>query len=78
MTQHASHDGGSHSGGKRISPISLQKHLKGTSYPATKQDLVRRAESNQAPDDVIETIRHLPQDRYESPAEVMRSFGQAR
>ncbi|HEY7833276.1 MAG TPA: DUF2795 domain-containing protein [Ktedonobacterales bacterium] len=75
MTQHTSHDG-STSGGKRISPISLQKHLKGTSYPATKQDLVRRAESNQAPDDVLEVIRHLPQESYDSPAAVMRSFGQ--
>lgn len=76
MTQQQPNDGGSHSG-KRISPISLQKHLKGTSYPATKQDLVRRAETNQAPDDVLDMIRHLPQDHYDSPAAVMRSFGQA-
>ena len=53
MSQHQTHTGGTHNGGKRISPISLQKHLKGTSYPASKQDLVRRAQSNQAPDDVL-------------------------
>ena len=60
---------------KRISPISLQKHLKGTSYPASKQDLVRQAQTNQAPGDVLEMIRRLPLERYGSPAEVMRSFG---
>lgn len=76
MSQHQTHTGGTHNGGKRISPISLQKHLKGTSYPASKQDLVRRAQSNQAPDDVLEMIRQLPKDSYDSPAEVMRSFGQ--
>lgn len=77
MTHHDTHDSSSQ-GGKRISPISLQKHLKGTSYPATKQDLVHRAQTNQAPDDVLEMIRHLPQKSYDSPAEVMRSFGQLR
>lgn len=61
---------------KRISPISLQKHLKGTSYPASKQDLVRQAQTNQAPGDVLEMIRQLPLEQYGSPAEVMRSFGQ--
>ncbi len=64
--------------GRRISPISLQKHLKGTNYPASKDDLVQRARSNSAPDDVVEMIRHLPANQYDSPAEVMRAFGQTR
>lgn len=68
-------DGGS---GHRISPISLQKHLKGTNYPASKDDLVKRAQSNAAPADVVEMIRHLPANSYDSPAEVMRAFGQVR
>jgi Protein of unknown function (DUF2795) len=70
------HDVGS-SGG-RISPISLQKHLKGTNYPASKEDLVQRARSNHAPDDVLQMLGALPQNRFASPADVMRAFGQKR
>lgn len=77
MMQHDPHDTPAR-GGKRISPITLQKHLKGTTYPASKLDLVHRAQTNQAPDDVLEMIRHLPRERYDSPAEVMRSFGELR
>ncbi|HEY7984309.1 MAG TPA: DUF2795 domain-containing protein [Ktedonobacterales bacterium] len=78
MTQHNAHDGhpGSASSGKGISPIALQKHLKGTSYPASKQDLVTRARTNQAPDDLLARIRMLPEHIYATPAEVMRAFGQ--
>jgi hypothetical protein len=64
-------------GGHRISPISLQKHLKGVSYPASREDLAQQARTNAAPDDVVATIRRLPGDRYNSPRDVMRAFGQA-
>jgi hypothetical protein len=63
--------------GGRISPISVQKHLKGTTYPASKEDLVQRARANAAPDDVMQMIRQLPPHTYDSPADVMRAFGQA-
>jgi Protein of unknown function (DUF2795) len=65
------------SSGRRISPISLQKHLKGTNYPASKNDLVQRAQSNDAPNDVLAMIRQLPSESYDSPADVMRAFGKA-
>ena len=66
------------SSGRRVSPISVQKHLKGTNYPASRDDLVRRARANSAPDDILRMIEQLPGVRYESPAEVMRAFGQSR
>ena len=78
MTHSTSHDGhpGQSSSGKGISPITLQKHLKGASYPASKQDLVTRARTNHAPDDLVERIRMLPEHTYATPAEVMRAFGE--
>ncbi len=75
MSQSDQRDDNLSSSGRRISPISLQKHLKGTNYPASKDDLVHRAESNDAPDDVLAMIRQLPGQSYDSPAEVMRAFG---
>jgi hypothetical protein len=69
--------GNSSANGRRVSPITLQKHLKGTNYPASKEDLVRRAQNNQAPDDILTMIRQLPNQSFESPAEVMRAFGRS-
>lgn len=73
MPQQSSSVGGS---GKRVSPIQLQKHLKGTNYPASKNDLVRRAEDNQASPEIVEKIRQLPGDRFGSPKDVMKALGQ--
>jgi hypothetical protein len=63
--------------GGRISPISLQKHLKGTVYPASRDDLVRQARGNQAPADVLALLHTLPGERFSGPRDVMRAFGQA-
>jgi uncharacterized protein DUF2795 len=80
MTHHKAHNdhAGHTSAGKGISPIALQKHLKGATYPASKQDLVVRARTNQAPDDMLARIRLLPEHMYATPAEVMRAFGETR
>jgi hypothetical protein len=63
--------------GKRLSPIELQKHLKGSKYPASKDDLVQRARQNNAPHDVVEKLRHLPSTTFDTPASVMKAFGRA-
>jgi hypothetical protein len=76
MSQSAKRDD-TPSSGHRISPISLQKHLKGTNYPASKEDLVRRAQTNSAPDDILAMIRQLPSQSCDSPADVMRAFGKS-
>jgi hypothetical protein len=75
MADDTRHDSKSGSSGSRISPISLQKHLKGTSYPASKEELVKRAQTNDAPADVLEQVRQLPSHTYTSPADVMKAFG---
>ncbi len=74
MAQRGSQPAGS---GKRVSPVQMQKHLKGTNYPASKDDLVRQAQHNQASEEIINTIRHLPADRFGSPKDVMKALGQS-
>jgi hypothetical protein len=53
-----------------LSPIDLQKALKGMDYPATRDDLVRRAEDNGADGDVVEALRQIPDREYEGPSGV--------
>jgi hypothetical protein len=48
-------------------PIQLQRFLGGVDYPATREDLVRHAESQGADREVLDTLRNLPKDRFEGP-----------
>ncbi|WP_019587329.1 DUF2795 domain-containing protein [Deinococcus apachensis] len=59
----------------KINPIQLQKHLKGVSYPASKQDLMDAAEENGADDDVRSMLDELPDEEYETPAAVNKALG---
>ena len=63
------------SSGKRVSPVQMQKHLKGVNYPASKGDLVKQAQSNNASDAIVEKIRTLPADSFGGPKDVMKALG---
>ncbi len=54
----------------KLNPIMLQKHLKGVGYPARKEDLLRRAEENGGGEDLLSTLRRLPDQEYATPASV--------
>jgi hypothetical protein len=57
------------------SPIAVQKALKGIHYPASKDDLLRQAQQNNASEGVLRKIRAMPGDRYEKPTDVMKALG---
>ncbi|WP_211238250.1 DUF2795 domain-containing protein [Deinococcus pimensis] len=54
----------------KINPIQLQKHLKGVTYPASKQDLLQKAESNGVDDNVRSVLQALPEQEYGKPTDV--------
>ena len=58
-----------------VNPIQLQKFLKGVDYPATKEDLLESAERNGADEDVRTTLEQLPDEEYETPADVSQAVG---
>ncbi len=57
------------------SPANVQKFLAGVQYPARKDDLLRQARQNQAPEDIIEMIESFPGDEYGGPQDVMKAYG---
>ncbi|MFA5133716.1 MAG: DUF2795 domain-containing protein [Patescibacteria group bacterium] len=61
---------------KTPSAAELQKYLKGVSYPASKQELVSAAQSNEAPQEVMDHINMLPEKDYGGPQEVEMAFGE--
>lgn len=58
------------------SPANMQKYLKGQHYPTKKDDLVKRAMNNDAPQEIIDWIRDLPANHFDGPQDVMKAFGE--
>lgn len=57
-----------------VSPIAVQKYLKGVSYPASRDDLLKAANGNGAADDVVGFLSAVPDIVFRSPKEIMRHF----
>jgi hypothetical protein len=55
-----------------VQVTEVQKALKGADYPAGRDDLVQLAESNGADGDVVEALRRMDGDTFDSPADVMK------
>lgn len=56
-------------------PIEVQKYLKGVDYPAFRNDLVAHAEEQGADDEVLDLLEQIPDDEYETPADVSKAVG---
>jgi hypothetical protein len=57
---------------------TVQQVLKGVQFPASKQDLVRIAQQNHAPDPIIQKIRSLPGDQFSGPQDVIQAVERTR
>lgn len=53
-----------------VKTAEIQQYFREVSYPAGKQELLAQAEELGADDDVLEMIALLPDQQYESPADV--------
>jgi len=54
----------------------VSRSLKGIHFPADKGKCVEYAKKNSAPDDVINTLNHIPDEEYDSMAGVWHAVGQ--
>lgn len=50
--------------------------LKGIDFPAKRNDLKKHAQQNKAPDEVISAIENLPEEEFNTMADVARAYGQ--
>jgi hypothetical protein len=58
----------------QVSPIELQKHLGGVDYPASKSDLIDRAQQQGAGEDVLNVLQQIPDREYDGPSAVSAEF----
>jgi hypothetical protein len=52
---------------------TLQHYLRGTNFPAEKEEVASNAESNGAAQDLVSQIRNADTERFNSPEEVMQA-----
>jgi hypothetical protein len=60
-----------------VQVTEVQKALKGADYPASRDDLVSLAESNGADGEVVDALREMHGDAFDSPADVMKGVAGA-
>jgi hypothetical protein len=56
---------------------SPAQHLQQVEYPATREDIVQTAGDNEAPVEVINFLKSLPKERYDTYEEALRDFAEA-
>ena len=56
-----------------VSPIDIQKALSGIEYPAKKDDVVRHAESQGGSEEVLEALKGIGDQEYDTPAAVSKA-----
>ena len=56
-----------------VSPIDIQKALSGMDYPAKKDDVVKHAESQGGSDEVLEALKGIEDQEYDTPAAVSKA-----
>lgn len=59
------------------SPSNILHHLKGVDFPAKKDELLKQARKNDADKDILDVIKHLPDQEYHSMADVLKGVGKA-
>ncbi|MBE9155848.1 DUF2795 domain-containing protein [Nodosilinea sp. LEGE 06152] len=60
----------------KVNPIQVQKFLKGMEYPASKQDVIDHAKQQGADENVCSTLEDMPEDEFETPADVSKAIGE--
>lgn len=56
------------------SPIDVQKALGGMDYPASKDDIVKKAEGSGAEGTVLDALKNLPERQYDAPTDVSKEI----
>jgi Protein of unknown function (DUF2795) len=59
-----------------ISPAEVEKSLKGMNYPAKKEDLIKHAQQEGASNEVIEVLKEMREENFNSPIDVSKAVGE--
>ncbi|MDP2641256.1 MAG: DUF2795 domain-containing protein [Candidatus Yanofskybacteria bacterium] len=58
----------------KITPATVQKYLGGMDYPADKDELIMHAHEHGADSDVLNTLKNLSVNEFNSPVDVSKAI----
>ena len=61
-----------------LDTATLLRHLPGVRFPAEKDQVVRTAESNNAPQELVDRMRNADTQRFNTPDEVLQAVQEGR
>ena len=60
---------------EKASPAAVERYIKGTNFPANKKQLMEKAKSNSAPQDIINVLNKFEDKQYNSPIDIAKEMG---
>ncbi len=57
-----------------VSPMRVQQYIKGLVFPTSTGELIAYAGENGADEDVLDTLRSLPDGKFQTPSEVSNAI----
>jgi hypothetical protein len=61
---------------QKASPAAVERYLKGIHYPASKDELLKQAKGNGAPEDVMNVLNRFSSKQYNTTIDVSKEVGQ--
>ncbi len=59
-----------------LNPQDIQKYFEGVDFPLNKQDAVKVAKNNNAPQPVVDQLQQrLPEGEFSNPQEIVQALG---
>ncbi len=52
-----------------------QRYLQGIEFPASKEEVASAAESNGAPQDVVQKLKNANRERFDDPVKALQAMG---
>jgi hypothetical protein len=59
-----------------VSAAKIRKYVKGVRYPATKRDLIQKAQEQGADQSIILTLEKYPDKKYQSAVDLMMEYSE--
>ncbi|MER5333264.1 DUF2795 domain-containing protein [Micromonospora sp. NPDC002717] len=57
-----------------VTGVQLQEYLAGLDYPVSREDLVRWGQENGVSTEMLQMLRSLPREEFDSPAELSEAL----
>jgi hypothetical protein len=60
---------------EKASPAAIERYLKDIHFPVDKNDLIKHAKDNQAPEDVLHVLDQFEEKKYNNAIDVSKEVG---